>query len=220
MCIQFIPTDNQRRFHDDENIQYFAQLTFDADSLDFLEKIFDAFRVNENNRKEYFQKIKQYHLSRDNSIGDDFDNYLENFLNIEWSSAKGAFLEILSYKLIESYCGYDKLLKECIVKYNGKEGIHPYDIIKKERGNILLIDIKFTVKTLKKKHLDYLIEFKDESKITPFLLTLDDKGRMKWKLKYIANKYNVAYDVYEDNIELLSKQEYYSSILHKLCILN
>ncbi len=79
MSIQFIPTDNQKTFHDDDNIKYFAQITFDADSKDFLDKILDAFRVNESNREEYFQKIKQYQISRGISISDDFDIYLENF---------------------------------------------------------------------------------------------------------------------------------------------
>lgn len=220
MSIQVIPTDNQKRFHDDDNIKYFAQITFDANSKDFLDKILDAFRVNESNREEYFQKIKQYQLSKGISISDDFDIYLENFLNIDWGSAKGAFLEILSYKLIESYCDYDELLKECIVKYDGEEGIHPYDIIKKKHEDILLIDIKFSVKTLEKKHLDYLVKFNDDTKITPFLLTLDDKRRMEWKLKYLSDKYKVAEGIYKDNIELISKMEYYSSILNKQCILN
>lgn len=36
---------------------------------------------------------------------------------------KGTFLELLIYKLIEEYCSYDEIYKECKVMYNNTEKI-------------------------------------------------------------------------------------------------
>lgn len=63
MRFQFIETTNQEKYHNDENIQYFSQIAFDADSSVLLDIIINAFKINKENRREYFLKIKQYYMN-------------------------------------------------------------------------------------------------------------------------------------------------------------
>lgn len=220
MSFEFQETSNQERFHNDENIKYISQITQDADSSVLLDIIIGAFKVEKENRREYFLKIKQYYTNKGMSFDENFEDYLDNLLKIEWGNVKGAFLEILTYNIIESYCGDGKLFKECIVKYNGEEGLHPYDIIKTNDDKILLMDIKFSIRYLENKHLKYLVEYLTEPRVVSYLLTLDNKQRTEMKIRFIQNENQIPNNEYLNNIRLISREQYYNSILQKECIIN
>lgn len=220
MSFEFQETQNQEKFHNDPSIKYISQITYDADSSALLDIIIGAFKINKENRRDYFLKIKQYYINKGVSFDEDFEEYLDNFLEVKWSNAKGAFLEILTYKLIESYCGDGELLKECIVKYNGEPGIHPYDIIKTENNKILLMDVKFSTTFLENKHLKYLLKYLTKPTVIPYLLTLDYKERMEMKIRLIEDENQIQNNAYLNSINLISRDEYYNSILQKTCIIN
>lgn len=217
MNFQFKETNNQEIFHNNEDINFISDLALNSNDEVLLDIIIEALNFGDCNKKEYFFIIKTYMSKKGIIFGNDFEEHVNNFLKLNKGNVKGAFLEILSYHLLKKYCSYDSLLKECIIIYNSVEFAHPYDLIMLKNDDINLIDIKFSVKHLKKQHLDFLTEFKEDF-VNAYLFSLDDSVKIKFKIKYIQRKYNSLN--YFNQINLISKNDFYNAILEEECILN
>ena len=82
------------------------------------------------------------------------------------------------------------------------------------------MDIKFSTRFLENKHLEYLVKYLTEPQVIPYLLTLDYKERMEIKIRNIQHQKNISNNKYLNNISLISREDYYASILNKTCIIN
>lgn len=222
MKFQFI--ENTKPIHNDKSVKYLAKIAFESQEDILLDIIIAAFEINnKEDRREYFSKIKEYYLNKGMTFDvQEFDENLDIFLSKNFGNAKGAFLEILIYKLIKEYCSYDEIYKECKVTFNNVEKNHPYDIITK--NNIIkFIDIKFSCHHLKPKHLNDLVEYLDEENVESYLISLDTFSKIENKLNFFKfqNKIsNEEYEYFRDNLNFITNREIYDSILHKKCLTN
>lgn len=223
MTFQFRETTNP--FHNDDSVIYLSNLAFNSQEDILLDIIVGSFEIeNEETRKEYFSKIKEYYLNK-GTIFDiqEFDEHVNDLLSRNIGNMKGAFLEVLIYKLIKNYCSNDKVYKECKVTYNnGVEKNHPYDII--TINNVIrFIDIKFSCNHLKPAHLNYLIEYINEENVEAYLISLDTFSKIENKLNWL-NLQNKISDgecqKYKNNLYFITKHEIYESILNKECLTN
>ena len=222
MKFQFIETT--KPIHNDDSIRYLAKIAFDSQEDILLDIIIATLEMeNKEDRREYFSKIKEYYLNK-GMIFDvqEFDEKVDIFLSKNFGNMKGAFLEILIYKLIKEYCSYDEIYKECKVTFNNVEKNHPYDIITK--NNIIrFMDIKFSCHHLKPKHLTDLVEYLDEENIESYLISLDTFSKIENKLNFLKfqNKIsNEEYEYFKNNLHFITNREIYDSILHKKCLTN
>lgn len=142
MIFNFKQLTNQNSIHNDESIQYFSNLAFNSNENILLDIIIDTLQLdNEEYRRQYIFEIKEYYHNKGVVFDDiEFEHQVDNFLSNNIGNVKGAFLEVLIYKLIQSYCNHDGLYKECIISnYNN----HPYDIVTVINDIVHLIDINF-----------------------------------------------------------------------------
>ncbi|MDO5860808.1 hypothetical protein [Methanobrevibacter sp.] len=222
MLFEFKEKHDRDQLHDD--IKFLSQLAFESRDILYLDALIEALRFNGDNRKEYFNKLKEYYLNARIPIGDNFDNYIEKVLEIPESDVKGGFLEVLTYNLIEKYCNKDKLYKECLVCYQGNWGSHPFDIINLLGSTVNLVDVKFSCNFLYKKHIDYLIGYKRKSNnVYAYLVSLDDILIIESKLEVIKEECNMREDTFVkllNDLRIISKRDVYNGILSKKCLLN
>ena len=224
MFLEFKQSNNQDGFHNDESIKYFSDLAFNSNEDILLDIIINALQINNfENRKSCLFEIKDYYFNKGVVFNsNEFDENLENFLNMNIGNVKGAFLELLMYKLINVYCRYDKLYKECYVIKNNIINNHPYDII--VINNVVnFIDIKFSCRRLKKIHLDYLTEYVEENNVKSYLVSLDTMFGINNKLQFIKVEEDLSEEDFHEilnNIALISINEIYDLILNKKCLVN
>lgn len=223
MKFQFRETTNP--FHNDESIKYLSDLAFNSQEeilLDFIIAFFEM--ENEEDRRIYLSKIKEYHLNK-GTIFDiqEFDEHLENILSNNFGNMKGPFLELLIYKLIKEYCSNDNVYKECKVTYiNDDEKNHPYDIIT-VNNVIKFIDIKFSCFHLKPAHLNYLIEYLNEENVEAYLISLDTFSKIENKIDLLNFQNKISdeeCEYFKNNLYFITNREIYESILHKKCLTN
>lgn len=222
MIFNFKQLTNQNSIHNDESIQYFSNLAFNSNENILLDIIIDTLQLdNEEYRRQYLFEIKEYYHNKGVVFDDiEFEHQVDNFLSNNIGNVKGAFLEVLIYKLIQSYCNHDGLYKECIISnYNN----HPYDIVTVINDIVHLIDIKFSCHHLKKIHLDYLLEYVNENNFKSYLLSLDSFSKINDKLHYIQYENNISDNDFHfimTNITFISNSDIYDSIMNQKCLVN
>ena len=223
MKFQFRQTTNP--FHDDESVIYLSNLAFNSQEDILLDDIVAVFEMtNKDDRREYLYRIKKYYLNK-GMIFDfqEFDEYVDKFLNKNIGNMKGAFLELLIYKLIKTYCAYNELYKECKVTYNnGVEKSHPYDLITLN-DVVKFMDIKFSCYHLKPANLFDLVEYLGEENVEAYLISLDSFSKIQDQLNLLKFQNKISDDEYKyfkDNLRFITNREIYESVLHKKCLTN
>lgn len=221
MKFQFRQTTNP--FHNDKSIIYLSNLAFDSQEDIILDSIISVFEMsNEEDRREYLSKIKEYYLNK-GMIFDvqEFDENVDNFLSKNIGNMKGTFLELLIYKLIKEYCSYDEIYKECKVTYNNAdENNHPYDVI--TQNNIIkFMDIKFSCHHLKPSHLNDLVEYLDEENVESYLISLDTFSKIENKINFLKFKNEISEEkceFFKNNLHFITNREIYEAVLDKKCL--
>ena len=217
--IDFIKSNNQTSWHNEESINFFSNLLLNAPNKSVIDLFISIFTAPQNCREKYFNKLKNYYQTINMDMGTDFDSNVENFMKIRFQNAKGAFFEILTYILINNYCNYDKVFKETYIKYNGNLSNHPFDIIVVNH-NVNLLELKFSCRFLKINQLNNLVEFNND-KIKCYLGSFDDSLKIKMKFKYLSKNSNLSskkFNKLYSKINIISKNEFYNSILNNKCI--
>ena len=215
MKLEFIKSNNQTSWHNEESINFFSNLLLNAPNKSVIDLFISIFTVPQNSREKYFNKLKNYYQTIGMDIGNDFNINVENFMKIRFQNAKGAFFEILTYILINKYCNYDEVFKETYIKYND----HPFDIIVVNHETNLL-ELKFSCRFLKINHLDNLVEF-NNNQIKCYLGSFDDPLKIKMKFKYLSKNSNLSSNEFNkiySKINIISKNEFYNAILNKKCL--
>ncbi|WP_296889955.1 hypothetical protein [uncultured Methanobrevibacter sp.] len=223
MKFQFRQTNNP--FHNDKSIIYLSNLAFNSQEAILLDSIISVFELpNEEDRREYLSKIKEYYLNK-GMIFDvqEFDENVDNFLSKNIGNMKGTFLELLIYKLIKEYCSYDGIYKECKVTYNNTdEKNHPYDVI--TQNNIIkFMDIKFSCHHLKPSHLNDLVEYLDEKNVESYLISLDTFSKIENKINFLKFKNEISEEeceYFKNNLHFITNREIYEAVLDKKCLTN
>lgn len=223
MKFQFRETSNP--FHDDESVIYLSNLAFNSQEYILLDDVISVFEMtNEEDRREYLSRIKKYYLNKGTLFDfQEFDEHVDKFLSKNIGNIKGAFLELLVYKLIKNYCSYDELYKECKVIYNnGDEKDHPYDIIA-IKNIINFIDIKFSCYHLKPVHLNDLVEYLDEENVEAYLISLDTFSKIVDQINLLNFQNKISEEeceYYKNNLNFITNHEIYKAVLYKKCLTN
>ena len=70
-------------FHNDKSVKYLSNIAFNSQESILLDFIVAAFEMeDENNRREYFTKIKEYYLNKGVLFDiQEFDEHVDNFLS-------------------------------------------------------------------------------------------------------------------------------------------
>ena len=220
MKFQFKQTTNP--FHNDDSIKYLSNLAFNSREDILLDIIVAFFEMtNENDRKEYLSRIKDYYITK-GLIFDvqEFDENVTNFLSKNIGNMKGAFLELLIYKLIKSYCLHDEIYMECKVISNGVEKNHPYDIIT-VNDIIKFMDIKFSCYHLKQIHLTYLTEYLQEDNVEAYLISLDSFSKIIDQINLLNFQNKISDDeceFFKNKLQFITNREIYDAVLNKKCL--
>ena len=221
MKFQFRQTSNP--FHNDKSIIYLSNLAFNSQEDILLDSIIGVFEMpNEEDRREYLSKIKEYYLNKGMLFDvQEFDENVDNFLSKNIGNMKGTFLELLIYKLIKEYCSYDEIYKECKVTYNNAdENNHPYDVI--TQNNIIkFMDIKFSCHHLKPSHLNDLVEYLDEENVESYLISLDTFSKIENKINFLKFKNEISEEkceFFKNNLHFITNREIYEAVLDKKCL--
>jgi len=210
--------------HDDETAIYLSNLAFNSQEEIILDDIIAVFELtNTEARREYLSRIKEYYLNK-GTLSDfhEFDEHVDKFLNKNIGNIKGAFLELLIYKLIRNYCSYNELYKECKVTYKDIKKSHPYDIIILN-DIVKFIEIKFSCYHLKPNNLIDLVEYLDKENIEAYLISLDSLSKILDQidlLKFQNKISNEQCEYFKNKIYFITKPEIYESVLYNKCLTN
>lgn len=145
---------------------------------------------------------------------------MNDFLSKNIGNMKGAFLELLIYKLIKNYCSYDELYRECKVTYNGVEKSHPYDIITLN-DMIKFMDIKFSCYHLKPVHLTDLVEYLDEDNVEAYLISLDSFSKIIDQINLLNFQNKISDDeceYFKNKLQFITHREISEAVLNKKCL--
>ena len=222
MKFQFKQTTNP--FHNDDSIKYLSELAFNSQEdilFDIIVAVFEM--TNQKDRQDYLSRITDYYITKGIIFDvDEFDEHVNDFLSKNIGNMKGAFLELLIYKLIKNYCSYDKLYRECKVTYNGVEKGHPFDIITLN-DMIKFMDVKFSCYHLKPVHLTDLVEYLDKDNVESYLISLDSLSKIIDQINLLNFQNKISDDeceFFKNNLRFITYREINEAVLHKKCLTN
>ena len=186
MNISYVENHSMDKFHDDEDIQILVEICLkNYDTFIFDDIIGSITFKNKNLLRDFLNEAKNKYISSvELELFDKYQNCLLNlFDNPRIKNLKGAFLEVLSFKIFELAFNPFKTAKDCNVLIDDFKSKLTVDIAMEYAGSGLICECKVPISKFNGDIFENLLEIKTNSLsyFHPYAVTLESQERMDAK---------------------------------------
>ena len=185
MNIRFIPNKSMKQFHENENIQKLVSICIE----NYHTSIFDdvILLLSSKHYNEILQQLEEKYYDT-NEFGI-FLSYKQCILNIygdeHVKNLKGAFLEVLSFKIFYNNFNPYYYSNDCLISIDGWQSEKTVDIAMLYNSSALACECKVPASKFNWDIFRNLLEIKLNGDFDVYAITLDNKIRMDKKIQKI-----------------------------------
>ena len=202
MNISYELNFSMKRFHDDINIQQLVGICLDNYHTTIFDDIVGVMNLPKEAAFDFLDELENRYMGTPKFQL--FSTYKSIFLNLfvnpQIKNLKGAFLEVLAFKILKKYYRPHTTSTDCIICINGWRSNLTVDIAMEYDSSALCCECKVPTSKFDWNIFKNLLDIKMQSQnfFDVYAITLDLKERMDSKKQRIENSVEESRGIIDD----------------------